>query len=43
MMFSPDGSLISFARASTMPAMVAFLEGSLRYFSADAQSENVSE
>jgi hypothetical protein len=43
MMFSPDGSLNLLARASTMPAMVAFLDGSLRYFSAAAQSENVSE
>ena len=39
MMSSPVWKPYVLARASTMPAPVAFLGGSLRYFSADAQSE----
>src|SRR5882757_718952 len=36
---SPVRRAIILARASTMPAPVAFLSGSLQYFSVDAQSE----
>ena len=39
-MASPDVEAIVLARARTVPAPVAFLDGSLRYFSAAVQSEN---